>query len=136
LNFSNSCNIHTITTQKVGRSQNRLQVSRLGCGRERETQESKDSTTFILPGSCTSQGAISLSTGHSSFGLGWSSCGSVGPKVARGWTVLFPGITCSCRRSSFGVGDSLPPWPGFTGWCLHEVVWQDVGRRVRRNRTK
>jgi hypothetical protein len=100
--------------------------------RKGETRESKNSTTFIfvlvyrggLPGSCTTQGMISLALVSPCLGLGWSSRGSVAPKVARGWTVLFPGISCSRRRSSSGLHRVVSPRGGV-----------DVGRSVRRNRT-
>jgi hypothetical protein len=47
-------------------------------------------------------------------GLGWSSCDSVGPKVARGWTVLFPGIRCSRRR-------------GLSTFCKFLAIWKYTG---------
>jgi hypothetical protein len=58
-----------------------------------------------------------------------TSRGSVGPKVARGWTVIIRRNVCGSRqRSSSGVGARfLPGWASlrgvFTRWCDWRTEW-------------
>jgi hypothetical protein len=68
----------SITTQKAGRPQNRLQVSKLGCGRERgrdthtEREESKGSTTFSLSWFTGARAACSVPAPRRENGKFWS----------------------------------------------------------------
>jgi hypothetical protein len=98
-------------------------------GRKR-CQSSKDSTTFIGPeitgAACpvSAPRRVRYCEYWSLLVRAWmTSRGSVGPKVARGWTVIIRRNVCgSRRRSSSGVGARfLPRWASLRGvstrWC-------------------
>jgi hypothetical protein len=117
--------ITTQKTQKVGPATKHKSGVQIGARKGERYNLLRDNTTFIfcpvytgpvLPGSCTSQGAMSRRTGHSSFPVldnrfvvQWDlECGSRETVLVSERNFVSPAELLRSRGS-------LPPWPGSTG---------------------